>query len=246
MLTHLKKKCPNKNSFLKIICLTTLMLGGVAVAMNTDDQQKKLNKQLWKAVNTGNIDEVAQLLNKGANPNAEKASYRNESMLLKSTMLGNVEICRLLIEKGANVTNSMNNWDATPLKAAAGGLRAIGRGSNEHFGPIEAKELSILLIDAMLKAPMSQTLLKPIHLTPQQRNEIYALVRSLKNTPIKGLSHDTRKLIIEDVRNRFKRRNFIEAQIMATRDPLKQELLDYLNSRIEQQIKEGPQMMKKK
>lgn len=129
----------------------------------------------------------------------------------------------------------MNIWDYTPLKAAAEGLRSIGRGTNEDYGPIKAKELSIILIDAMLKAPMSQTQLRSVPLTPKHRSEINALVASLRNTRIPGLNSDTRRLIIEDVRNSIQRRNFIEAQIIVAKDPLKQELLDYLNSRIEPQ-----------
>lgn len=85
----------------------------------------------------------------------------------------------------------------------------------------------------MLKAPMNQARLRSIPLTPNQRSEINALIASLRNTPIKGLARDTKRLIVEDARDAFKRKNFIVEQIMPAEDPLKQELLDYLASRLE-------------
>jgi hypothetical protein len=285
MLPNLKNKRTNGNELLKVIYLTTLLLGGALQAMDAPS----LNEELWQAAEVGNLDQVAQLIDKGADVNAKDQANgwtplmiaaKNEHLeicillikkgadvnstgihnvtalgvahdyeicklfidnganvnatdelgtttLIAATILGSIEKCKLLIDNGANV-NVRDQWGMTPLTAAAKRTR------NRNFGPMKAKELCELIIDALLKAPMNQTQLKPIHLTPKQKSEIYALTASLKRTPIHGLHHDTRRLIIEDVRNSFKRRNFIEEQIVTVQDPLRQELLDYLNSRIQQ------------
>jgi len=282
MLTHSKNIRPSKNSLLKLMCLTILMLGGALQAMDVPNP----NEQLWGAAEVGNLDEVRQLLRNGADVNAkdqangwtalmvaaknehfdvckfliEKGAHINAkdqyfatplgiakdyeickllidnganvnatddlgtTILIAATMLGSLEKCKLLIENGADV-NVIDQWGSTPLKAA------IRRGEHRSYDPIETEKLCKLIIDALLKAPMNQALLKSIHLTPEQRSEINALVASLKNTPIKGLHRDTKRLIIEDVRNTFKRRNFITEQIATANDPLRQELLDYLKSR---------------
>lgn len=263
MLIFFKNIRSSKNNFLKVICFITLVLGGALQAMDTSE----LNEQFLQAAVKGNIDQVAQLLEKGADVNA-KNRY-GETALTGAAAHGKYDTCQLLITHGASVNEKSRDGRTALINAATGGFKeicalliksgadvnaqdrrqktALGQAAGllHIFNSSDYKETCKLLIDAMLKSPMNPAQLKPIHLTTRQKSEIYALARSLKNTPIKGLHHDTRRLIIEDVRDAFKRRNFIEAQIMFAEDPFKKELLNYLNSRIEQQIKESPQIKKK-
>jgi len=197
--------------------------------VNTKD--KFGHTALWLAQD---IEVWRLLINYGANVNVPCMGL---TLLINATSMSSpLDRCKLLIEKGANVF-ATDRYGLTALKVTV---------NRESIAPTQRKELCILLIDAMLRAPMNQAFLRSVPLTLQQRSQINALVASLRNTPIKGLSHDTKRLIIEDVNGSFKRRNFIEAQIMAANDEtLKRDLLDYLNSRIKLQMNENPQVKEK-
>ncbi|GMT50043.1 MAG: hypothetical protein IEMM0008_1582 [bacterium] len=74
-----------------------------------------LNKNLFKAVEKGNIKKVAALIKKGANVNA-KDDWRRSSLYTASGM-GHLAIVKLLIQKGADV-NLKNEFDGTALHEA--------------------------------------------------------------------------------------------------------------------------------
>lgn len=73
--------------------------------------QQELNRQLIKAVETGNITEVKRLLSRGADANAtsKKAIYPNDnriysrSALMAAAANGYAPICKLLLDHGAHV-----------------------------------------------------------------------------------------------------------------------------------------------
>jgi hypothetical protein len=278
----------NKNKIISL-CLMVLLGGGSLKAMNftPDNDPRWLGDQLVNGAEFGDLDRIQKLLAEGASinhkcymggdfntalmqaarfghletshfliQNGAQINIANKhgwTALKLAVSNGHLELCKLLIEKGADV-NSRDSLGDTTLRAAFMYIQ---------YGKGNTKKICELLIDAMLKAPMNQTLLKAIRLTPKQKSEINALVASLKKTPIKGLHPDTRRLIVENVMNSFKRRNFIEAQIIEAQIPLreaqliglsqnmralnslKQELLDYLKRHIEQQIKENPRIMER-
>jgi hypothetical protein len=112
MLTDLNNIHASKNKLLKIVCLTTLVLGGALQAMTPN-----LNEQLLKAANHGNIDQIKELLDKGADVNA-KGQDDNWTPLMKAAANNQFEVCKLLIEKGADI-NAVNKQGFTVLIIAA-------------------------------------------------------------------------------------------------------------------------------
>jgi hypothetical protein len=198
------------------------------------------------------------LIEKGADVNAK--NYQGITALATAT---NIEICKLLIEAGADVNAKNNSKDPILIGSLLGqnptiekGLLLIKNGADVNVLDYEgrtplnlalislirkiekAKELCLLIIDRMLRAPINQVKLPAVELTPEQTSQVNALLRSLKPISLTKLNRDMKKLIVQDFINALKRKNlinFITTQIMRfefEEPPLRQELLDYLNSRI--------------
>ena len=79
---------------------------------------ESLNKQLWDAASKGDTQLVKELLENGANPNAN-ADGEDLSLLMDAVLSEYSEIVRILLEAGADV-NQANENGARPLRDAAG------------------------------------------------------------------------------------------------------------------------------
>jgi len=263
MLIHFKNMRTSKNNLLIAICFTTLMLGSALQAMDLDEN---LDQQLLSTSRSGNIDQMRKLINRGANVNTTSHGW---TPLLFAVENNHLKACEVLIENGADVNTA--NWNGiTPLMFAKDDASDIyklllSKGANIfetlRKGGISTlsfeiskgyKNKSLFLIDTLLQMPINQVQSPAIALSPEQKGRVNALISSLKHTPIKGLSHDTKRLLIQDLINTFKKENlidYIRKQIEETQtnnQTLKQELLNHLNSRIELKIQKSPQMMQKK
>jgi hypothetical protein len=263
MIIDFKNTRTSKNNLLKAICLTALMLSGALQAMET---------QLETAIESGNIDQVRQLLKEGANVNAKiidhdgmtplmiaaSQSYSPDHYAICKLLIekgddvnarieefsvldsaADPKICQLLIEKGAKVNardhknstvlindlkrvaigisillikngahvNIQDNAGNVPLTLALDILRNEYELQNERkkYEFKEAKELCFLIIDRMLQEPIDQAQLKALAQTQdraQKRNKLIAFI--------------TTEIQNSKIQNQ----------------PLKQELLDHLKSRI--------------
>lgn len=108
-----------------IFVLLLLCSGQPAIAMEalikTQKNQRYLNEQLVLAVETNNVNRVKSLLAAGADANAQekKNEYTNFDLtvLQRAGMNGNVPICQLLLEHGANVNGTDSNG-STALMAS--------------------------------------------------------------------------------------------------------------------------------
>jgi ankyrin repeat protein len=248
MLTHFKNKRTNKNDLLKVICFTALLLSNALQAMDVPN----INEMVWNAAAVGYLDQagLTQGIDKGADVNAKDQATGLTPLMIaaKNAMIGakndHLDVCTLLIKNGADV-DVLDYEGRTPLNLA---LICLNRNPAQAE---KAKELCELIIDAMLGTPINQVKLPAIALTPEQTTEVNALLGSLKSISPTKLNRDVKRLIVQDFINALKRKNLIDyitTQIMIFEfeEPLRQELLDYLNSRIELQIKENPQMMQNK
>lgn len=82
-------------------------------------EKARLTKELGKAVEAKNVDEVKSLLTRGADPNGRQGEGEFEQAFLqRAVIVGNVEIVTLLLEAGAN-PNYGNGKDIAPLFTAA-------------------------------------------------------------------------------------------------------------------------------
>lgn len=95
---------------------------------------------LTKAVNKGDVDEVASVLRNGGDPNEKQMGI---SVLMNACNVGNISIVKLLLEKGAGVNS--HDWDGmTPLMMAV-----AGRGhSDEKEKEDRCLEIVKVLLDA--------------------------------------------------------------------------------------------------
>ena len=116
--SHIKKSYRVIGMLFK--CLSILMMSS-ALAM--DVKQDNLNSQLVEAAILGNMQQVKQLIAKGADVNARNRS--GDIALIRAAEDGYTEICKLLISKGANV-NAYDYYGFTALiQAAANGHKEI-------------------------------------------------------------------------------------------------------------------------
>lgn len=70
--------------------------------LNTPRVQKKLNADLLDAAFSGDVQDVKELIKKGANVNA-KSEHGRTTPLMEASSEGYTEVAELLIKKGANV-----------------------------------------------------------------------------------------------------------------------------------------------
>src|SRR5687768_17184486 len=98
------------------VCAFMLLVVACGRVLPAVAQQPILDKALFDASWQGNADEVARLLKAGANP---KAVTNESTPLHKAASRGELEIMKLLIDSGADVTaKALHDW--TPLVEAAG------------------------------------------------------------------------------------------------------------------------------
>lgn len=236
---------------IKIACLSALLIGSALQAM--DVEPTELGKQLITAIRNDNPVQVEKLLSEGVDPNSR--TDEGTTALILAAKRGYLEICRLLIARGADVNLRANNrdGDSALIGAARRGFVGICRlllkhGANinqlDNFGNtalVEAlrwSQIAVckLLIDAKLEAPIDPARLAGINLTPAQRSKVVTLLSNLEITKVPGHQHlqpDTRRLIVQSLSNTYKLINMIRAQIEAANmlPERKQELLEYLNQK---------------
>jgi len=84
--------------------------------MISKEDQDKLNDELLKASEKGNLNEVKELIEKGAKIDARDSN--DDIPLHKASTHGHLEVVKYLIEKG-NVVDELDRWDKTPLHLAS-------------------------------------------------------------------------------------------------------------------------------
>lgn len=77
--------------------------------------QRNLNENLLEAVENGDIKEIKELLERGANINATNEG--GTTVLMKATWRNNIKIVRLLLENGVNVNAPTRGKDTALMKA---------------------------------------------------------------------------------------------------------------------------------
>ena len=97
---------------MKAILLIFSLLLGVTAALAQDPKQQ-LNEQMWEAVRRGDAAEVTALLDKGADVNA-KFRY-GATALFKAAERGHVEVAKILLARGADVTVKDTFYGATAM-----------------------------------------------------------------------------------------------------------------------------------
>jgi len=86
--------------------------------LSTSSLHEDLDEKLVEAAGRGDVEKVKELLEKGANPNAEAKGWGVLPPLHRAARGGNTEITKLLIEKGADI-NAKDKDGRTPLYYAA-------------------------------------------------------------------------------------------------------------------------------
>ena len=150
--------------------------------LNTPRVQKKLNADLLDAAFSGDVQDVKQLIKKGANVNA-KSEHGRTTPLMEASSEGYTEVAELLIKKGANVNaKSEHGW--TPLMEAASGGHIetaellIKKGANVNY---KAPELCEIGDDN----PNGHTVLMMAH---GSKKMIELLIKNGANVNAKGLN----------------------------------------------------------
>ena len=101
---------------------TFLLLGVTAFYARAVHQQFFLNEPMATAASQGNLDDVRNLLDRGASPDAWGIDYR-ETALLGAAEGGHAEIVQLLLERGAD-PNLRDGDQRSPLRCARDGAHA--------------------------------------------------------------------------------------------------------------------------
>ncbi len=100
----------------RAIALLSFALACIA-AMPVQSQQSPLDREFINACIGGDHQKVAELLERGANPNTERSG--GLTVLHWASKGGHVKVMRLLIDKGANVNARASDGKFTPLVEAA-------------------------------------------------------------------------------------------------------------------------------
>jgi ankyrin repeat protein len=235
---------------IKIAFLTALIMSSGLRGMEERQQQglfnlfhrvneiekQNPNYQLINAAKFGSIQELDLLLKEGRDING-KDNYGNTALIVASNE-GIVNICKFLLEHGANA-NASNDYDGRTalIVAAMRGYKPIcelliAHGANVNLPDKHNQtalmwaarknhnEVCKLLIHAMIK------------LTPQERSEVSTLL-NLKKREIPGLDRDTKNLIartrLDDIKQE-KKQNAREQIMKIENEALKKELLNYLEN----------------
>jgi ankyrin repeat protein len=106
-ISEYKANSNNRNKLL-FTALDTVEYGA------DDDGKDEAKVSLHDAAEEGNIDAVESLLGRGMDIKAGNAS--NQTLLDKATAKGEVDVVRMLIERGRAEVDSRDMWGWTPLR----------------------------------------------------------------------------------------------------------------------------------
>ncbi len=116
-----------KNFNTCLFIIACIMSGTVYAAGHVDD--KNLDENLLKAIESGNSNKVATLIKKGANPNVRNP-FSLTTPIWNAAFAGHGKIVEILLKAGAN-PNILNMDGATALAAAAMGHARTARASGD-------------------------------------------------------------------------------------------------------------------
>jgi ankyrin repeat protein len=104
-----------------------------------DDGKDKAKVSLHDAAEEGNIDTVESLLGRRMDIKARNAS--NQTLLDRAAAKGNVDVVRLLIERGRAEVDSRDMWGWTPLhEACRFGNAEVSRALVDHGANVNASQ----------------------------------------------------------------------------------------------------------
>lgn len=226
-----------ENRFIKITCLTVLMMGSGLRAMDVNPVDKqRLNMQLRSAAHNGNKQKVETLIAQGADINEQNKS--GENALMRAVENGHIKVCELLIAKGADV-NAQNykTGNTALIVAAIMGYKTVCQLLIAHGADLSVQgkyddtalvaaarrgqeEVCKLLIDEMIKQEQKQT-----------RIVLYPILKEHKR-----MGRDTARLVTQQLQesqksNKAGYKSRAHEEIMKIKDTeLREELLEYLKS----------------
>ena len=98
-----------------VMVISPVIIKDISDGNSVSGQTNELNQELFNAAKSGDIDQVRQLVEKGADVNFR---IRGATVLIEVTMEGHLDIVKFLIEKGADV-NAGGLAGITPLNFAS-------------------------------------------------------------------------------------------------------------------------------
>src|SRR5262245_36612885 len=89
-------------------CVVAIAIAGPGLAQQpkdnkADDEKTQLNKALNTAASIGQLNQVKELLKKGADPNWRDPAGNGKTAMVRAVMSGKLEVVKFLVESGVDV-----------------------------------------------------------------------------------------------------------------------------------------------